>query len=118
GPRRCQAVLRGIASDAPFREEMLLQSRSALRGSVDAFLRRPPGEMDSKTREYERLITRYAQRYCAKNDTIGFFGPMGWATVTAAAEALSVRPGDPLLRARNVYLEHWCVDAVAEALGL
>ncbi|MFL5348995.1 MAG: lantibiotic dehydratase [Hyalangium sp.] len=114
---RCQAVLREIASDARFREAMLWQSRSALRGSVDAFLRRPPGEMDSKTREYERLITRYVQRYCAKNDTIGFFGPVGWATVNAEAEALTVRPGDSLLRARNVYLEHWCVDAVAEALG-
>ncbi|MGZ3459809.1 MAG: lantibiotic dehydratase, partial [Archangium sp.] len=114
---RCQGVLREIASDARFREAMLWQSRSALRGSVDAFLRRPPGGMDSKTREYERLITRYVQRYCAKNDTIGFFGPMGWATVTASVEALSVRPGHSLLRERNVYLEHWCVDAVAEALG-
>jgi hypothetical protein len=114
---RCQAALREVASDARFREALLWQSRSALRGSVDAFLRRPPGEMDSKTREYERLITRYIQRYCAKNDTIGFFGPVGWAALSAAEEALSVRPGDPLLRARNVYLEHWCVDAVAEALG-
>lgn len=114
---RCQGVLREIASDARFREAMLWQSRSALRGSVDAFLRRQPGGMDSKTREYERLITRYVQRYCAKNDTIGFFGPIGWATVSASAEALSVQPGEPLLRERNVYLEHWCVDAVAEALG-
>jgi len=110
-----QGVLRELAADARFREALTWQSRSALQGSVDAFLRRPPGEVGSKTREYERLVARYAQRYCAKNDTIGFFGPIAWVTLGGGG-GLSVRPQEPWLRARRVYFEHWCIDELAQAL--
>lgn len=111
-----QGVLRELAADARFREALTWQSRAALKNSVDAFLRRPPGEADSKMREYERLVARYAQRYCAKNDTIGFFGPLAWATLGGPG-GFSVRPQEPWLRSRRVYFEHWCIDALAEALA-
>jgi hypothetical protein len=29
-------------------------------------------------RRREEVIASYWQRYCSKNDTIGFFGPLGW----------------------------------------
>jgi len=111
-----QGVLRELAADARFREALTWQNRSALRGSVDAFLRRPPGEADSKTREYERLVARYAQRYCAKNETIGFFGPIAWADVGGGG-GLSARTLQPWLRSRRVYFEFWCIDALAESLA-
>ncbi|MDQ2814645.1 MAG: lantibiotic dehydratase family protein, partial [Actinomycetota bacterium] len=33
----------------------------------------------SHDRKRELVIANYLQRYCLKNDTIGFFGPVGWA---------------------------------------
>src|SRR5690606_2319526 len=59
----------------------------------------------------------YLQRYCAKNDTIGFFGPFGFADVVPGAPPLTSRPGPGLLKRRRVYFEHWCIDALAAALS-
>src|SRR5262249_52569683 len=65
----------------------------------------------------EMLVARYWQRYCVKNDTIGFFGPVAWAKFVSEGNAIKVRPGDSFLAARNVYLEGWCLDALAEAFN-
>lgn len=112
-----QGVLREIAADDRFREAVAWQNRAALNGSIAAFLRRPAGSMDSKTREYERLVARYVQRYCAKNETIGFFGPVAWATLSPSGPAVSLQHAEPPLSARRVYFEDWCIDALAQALG-
>lgn len=110
-----QGVLRELAADARFREALTWQSRSALEGA-GAYLRRPPGDADSKARQYERMVASYAQRYGAKNETIGFFGPIGWVPVGGEG-GLEVRSQEPWLLRRRVYFEHWCVDALAEALA-
>jgi hypothetical protein len=33
------------------------------------------------------------QRYCSKNDTIGFSGPLAWGSFADDGEAISVRTG-------------------------
>ena len=71
----------------------------------------------SKQRQHEELIASYLQRYGVKNDTIGFFGPMGWARVVSQGEALTARPGQSLTATRQVYFEGWCMDALADALS-
>src|SRR5262249_28742485 len=72
---------------------------------------------DSRTRQHEELVANYIQRYCVKNDTIGFFGPVGWARLEAQDDNLRVGPGAGLVAERNLYFETWCIDAVAEALS-
>ncbi|MFD0746122.1 lantibiotic dehydratase [Phytohabitans flavus] len=59
-------------------------------------------------------MARYWQRYCAKAETIGFFGPVCWAGVDADGPASNTRPGHGLLRRRRVYLEHWALAAYAD----
>lgn len=58
----------------------------------------------------ETLVARYAQRYCAKNDTIGHFGPVAWArwsrAPTGQVGTLDVRHGE-------VYFETWAIEAIA-----
>src|ERR1019366_1898902 len=64
-------------------------------------------------RQHQSLVASYLQRYCAKNDTIGFFGPMSWSQIdddpgiriTHAADGSS-------LAARITYLEGWAVRAI------
>jgi len=112
-------ALCGVAKTNRFREAILWQNRRALHSGIDVLLRKhlegkPRG---SKQRQYEEMLASYLQRYCLKNDTIGFFGPVGWAEFAPEAEALEARPGPALLAERNVYFEAWCIDAMAEALA-
>ncbi len=61
------------------------------------------------------VLTRYAQRYCTKNDSIGFFGGVGWASlVDRPGDRLAVT-GDGGTRWAGVYLEHWAAHAIADA---
>ncbi len=73
---------RGIAAihaDPGFREALTWQNPG-----LAQFLRDhdagPDAARRSKQRQRELVIANYLQRYCLKNDTIGFFGPVGWAT--------------------------------------
>jgi hypothetical protein len=112
-------LLSMIARDRRFREALTWQNRAALHTGIDTFLRKPPDTTarSSKHRQQEALIVNYIQRYCTKNDTIGFFGPVGWACVVDDGAAASVRPGAELLATRTVYFDGWCIDALAEALA-
>jgi hypothetical protein len=71
----------------------------------------------SQDRKRELLIANYLQRYCLKNDTIGFFGPVGWASAGSGAVGLVVVPGEQLLARRTTYFEVWAIDKVAVAIA-
>jgi hypothetical protein len=107
-----------IARDSRFREAVTWQNRHALHGSIAALLQMSPeaGQRSAERRKREALVANYLQRYCVKNDSIGFFGPIGWASLNPDGEPLTVQPGPDLLAARHVYLEAWCVDALTETL--
>lgn len=109
-------ALRETVRDPLFREAVLWQNRRALHGSMEALLRKPTGAVDSKTREHERLVASYVQRYVAKNETIGFFGPVAWAEL-GAGEGASARHGRALLLRRRVYFERWAVESLADAIA-
>ncbi len=115
--RRIGEFLREVVAMPRFREAVLWQNRGAVHGAMASLLKRPAGGVDSKTREYERLVASYLQRYCAKNDTIGFFGPVGWATLDASEPHTRAVPGAELLASRTVYFEHWAIDALAARLS-
>ncbi|GAA3728952.1 hypothetical protein GCM10022225_07930 [Plantactinospora mayteni] len=60
----------------------------------------------------QAVIARYAQRYAAKNDTVGFFGPVGWARLGDGPTSLR---GTGDLRRHDVRYEVWAIQAVARA---
>src|SRR5438034_1989816 len=64
----------------------------------------------------EALVAFRAQRYCAKNETIGFFGPVAWARFVDDDRGLVAR-GSGGLRRRSLFVEAWAVDAVADAVA-
>lgn len=63
-----------------------------------------------------RLALSYLQRYCAKNDTIGFFGPVTWVRVDDATPGFVFRPAPKQIAARTLRWETWAVEEVAESL--
>jgi hypothetical protein len=111
--------IRGIASDPQLRQAILLQNRAAFRRVLHSFaeLNRQPAKRGFKERQNEELIASYLQRYCLKNDTIGFFGPVGWANVTDSQSGMEVHPGDRLVSKSTVYFENWCIEALADKMA-
>jgi len=71
----------------------------------------------ARRRERARVVARYWQRYCGKNETIGFFGPAAWVTLDPAGPPVTLRLGPDVLRGRRVYLEHWALAALAARLA-
>lgn len=110
-------VIREVAGEDRFQEAVIWQNRQAFHTAIAPLLRREGGSRGSKQRQLEELVANYLQRYCVKNDTIGFFGPVGWAKLMPEGEAISARPGPDLIADRSVCLEVWCMDVLAEALA-
>ncbi|HEX6290382.1 MAG TPA: lantibiotic dehydratase [Herpetosiphonaceae bacterium] len=100
-----------------FREAVTWQNRSALHTAINQLLRHPSGSAFYKRSNKHVLVANYLQRYCAKNDTIGFFGPVAWATFVPQGQPIRFTPGDKLLEAREVFFEGWCIDTLAETLA-
>ena len=113
---RSNEALLSVATNPRFREAVLWQNRRALRTGV-ASLAANPHATNSGARQNQQLVASYLQRYSVKNDTIGFFGPVGWATVARERERTLVRAGQDLLTKRTVYFEHWCIDTLAQKLA-
>jgi hypothetical protein len=60
------------------------------------------------------VFASYLERYTTKNDTIGFFGPVGWGTWVDGPTAVAAGAG--LTRRRTVRFERWAIDELARAL--
>lgn len=60
-------------------------------------------------------MARYLQRYCAKNDTIGSFGSVGWATLHDSPTRFE--PGKRLVACWTVSFKLWALEAFASAVA-
>jgi hypothetical protein len=112
-------TIREIAGSADFREALTWQNRAAVETALNPLLRGSPEalERDSSRKQHEELVASYWQRYCVKNDTIGFFGPVGWARITSATSHMEIRHGAKLLATRKTYWEHWAIEALGAMLA-
>ncbi|HEV2253289.1 MAG TPA: lantibiotic dehydratase [Streptosporangiaceae bacterium] len=100
-------LARGIAgtyADPVFREALTWQNPGLAQFLHDHDAG-PGAARRSKQRQRELVIASYLQRYCLKNDTIGFFGPVGWAWVDPGTAGLVVVPGEQLIARRTTYFE-------------
>jgi len=114
GPRLSAAVRR-VAAEPLFREAVIWQNRRLVAECLDKAAAGEPRNV--RGRNHETTIASYLQRYCLKNDTIGFFGPVGWAHWTQGTEFAEVSPGPGLTARRTVYFETWAIDALAQTFS-
>jgi hypothetical protein len=116
---RLSKEIRKVAADPLFRQAVLLQNGRALTRVMRSLTSGPLGESKRgfKERQNEELIANYLQRYCVKNDTIGFFGPVGWARFDPDMRGVYVRPGSALISSSTIYFENWCIEALAEKIA-
>ena len=116
-PQQASAYIRRMASANSFREAIAWQNRQTLSGAVDALLRTPLDCRNSETRKREQLVAKYVYRFAAKNETIGFFGPVTWARLDPESAGVSVVHGPNLVKSRESHFEVWAMDALGDALG-
>jgi hypothetical protein len=106
-----------LAADPRLREAVAWQNPGAL-VALDALVRDgASGRRTAKRRYREEVVARYWQRYCAKNETVGFFGPVAWAALDPDAPAVTLRAGGGLVRERRVFLEHWALSELGDRLA-
>lgn len=116
---RVSGEIARVAASERFREAVIWQNRPACATALDELVRKPAGvaARTSQRRQHEELVAGYWQRYCVKNDTIGFFGPVGFASLCADGAPAAVRYSASFLARREVYFEAWCIDALAASLA-
>ncbi|MEA2171205.1 MAG: hypothetical protein QOF76_4505 [Solirubrobacteraceae bacterium] len=112
GPGDEAGRLAAAARDGRFLEAVTWQNPAAARNAVRPVADGTAGH-GSKAVRRETVVASYWQRYCAKNDTIGFFGPLAWGSVDGPA--FSFR-GGAVECERSVHLEAWAVQALAAAI--
>jgi hypothetical protein len=107
--------LQRIAALPAFRAAVAWQNRPVLSSGIAPFLAWTPtaAGRTSMPRQREELVAHYWQRFCVKNDTIGFFGPVGWGHWDLRSHGISVDPGAGLTAETSVYFASWAIDAVA-----
>jgi Lantibiotic dehydratase, N terminus len=111
-----EAIAR-IASGPSFQEAVAWQNRSGLETAVLAIADegRRTAAPRSRLRQRARLVTRYCQRYSAKNESIGFFGPSGWGRLNWSGET-SLSTGTPIVQDQETYFEAWAIDELCHSL--
>jgi hypothetical protein len=82
-------------------------------GAAAAAVRADPAAAAHLTGKRAALLARYAQRYCAKNETIGFFGGVGWARLDPDGGAPIASTGTAGVRRYTVHFELWAIEALA-----
>lgn len=111
------SAIRDVAEDPYFCQAVLLQNRAAIQHVRHAFSTNPVEKRGSKERQKEELVASYLQRYCVKNDTIGFFGPVGWAKLGREVGDIAVAPGPEIVATSSIYFENWCIEALGEKIA-
>ncbi|MBP2471441.1 hypothetical protein JOF53_000313 [Crossiella equi] len=109
-------ALHEVAADDRLREALLWQNpklvETVLLGyDAEAELRRKPAD----ARYRRTVLLRYLQRYATKNDTVGFFGPVGWARLDPGQAAALTQKGVGAEVHRRSCFEPWAVEALAAA---
>jgi hypothetical protein len=107
--------LRSLAVEPRFREAIIWQNRRAVGNTLEGLVR-GNHQGNAAARSKEHFVYSYLQRYCAKNETIGFFGPVGWACVADEPVGLEVKPGTELIGRRCLHWEYWAIDKLAREL--
>ncbi|MFJ4769695.1 lantibiotic dehydratase [Streptomyces uncialis] len=116
--------LRVVLERPQVAEAVLLSNPDAYRNMLRPLLT-ADGPLNSRRRRARRQLYTYVQRFCAKNETVSFFGPMAYGTLAEAETgtgtdgsldgATSLRTDLP--RRRKVFLSHWAGRALARAIA-
>jgi len=98
---------------------LLWQNPRVVTLSVDWLLRSAGSvrHRNARRRASEHTVAKYLQRYHAKNESVGFFGPVVWGEFRQQDGRSEIRPGPGVRGRQRVYFEDWAIDAIGRAFA-
>lgn len=116
---RLSTVIQEIATEPRFQFALCWQNHKLVDEAIVPMLRHAErrAPRNSKRRQREELVANYWQRYCLKNDTVGFFGPVGWGAIDPAFPGTKITAGPDLIASSELFFEAWTVDALADVIA-
>jgi hypothetical protein len=108
--------LQDVAREPRFREAISWQNLSVVERALEPFIALSADTNNKAARRTKRVVARYLQRYCARNESIGFFGPVAWGTFRDDGAPLVQRSGVNLIDRHAVHLEYWAARAAITAI--
>jgi Lantibiotic dehydratase, N terminus len=117
---RLSSAMLELAAEPRLDLALAWQNHQLFDTAIGSLLRNPAGQQvrrNSRQRQHEELLVNYWQRYCVKNDTIGFTGPVGWSRLDPEAAVTRLETGPGLIASSDIYFETWVIDRLAAAIG-
>jgi hypothetical protein len=109
-------VLYNYALDSRFEEAIWLSSPQMYDHGLLPYLKQwNPDRRTSDTRRVERQLISYLQRFCVKNDTTSFFGPINYGDFVSSSAAIGLGAGH--IQQRKTFMAYWGVAALAETIA-
>jgi hypothetical protein len=111
------AALWDVAARSEFQRAVLHQNPGFYDNAVRGLLARPRNDArrDSRRRKREDGVASYWQRYCVKNESIGFFGPIAWGILDDAART-RLTLGERLVSRCELFFETWAIERLAAVI--
>ena len=105
--------------DQPDISEALFISNPKAYKRIKSLIEGRTGSNNSRKKQKIRLGWSYAQRFCTKNDTCSFFGPITWGQFSTDQQALvEVTHADGhWLGSRKTFFESWVVQRIIGQLN-
>ncbi|HEX4099647.1 MAG TPA: lantibiotic dehydratase [Pseudonocardiaceae bacterium] len=107
--------LRTLLADRRFFAALTV-SNPELAGRLRRSLMSDPAGLQSSTRQDERVVYAYAQRFATKNETISFFGPVDYGSF-GGADTVRLRYARQPVQHCWIRLSHWAVQLLADRIG-
>ena len=114
----CRAALRARFRDARIQEAVFLSSPAMHRQLVRYLDSERAPTRSAQSKALERRLISYLQRFCAKNETQSFFGPINYARIDPSVpDSVRVRRARGSLRRRQTFASQWMVEKLAQAIA-
>ena len=111
GLHREHGELQSLLAQGDLMRAVLWQNREAAIHGLGLIPSMASEEQNKRARQARQIAHRYLQRYCTKNDTIGFFGPVGWGSWSTGKTC--VLAGSKRMVRQGVYFEPWAMAVFA-----
>lgn len=112
--KKLQEHLHVIAASASFQEAVFLSNPSFYENMLRSFLSQGELANTSEKRRVERQIYKYLQRFCAKNETTSFFGPIAYGEIAGSEDSFSIAYRTPTQR--RTMISYWALRELNRAL--
>ncbi len=112
-------TLYALATESRFEEAIWLSSPTVYDIGLSRYKRYwDPQYRSAKVKRLERVIYAYLQRFCTKNETMSFFGPINYAMFDLTlSSGVSYRRASMDIQQRRIFFAYWGAVALANAIA-